>query len=179
MGVLDVTLSTSLAVIPTITKHESDAQGFFLILHLVYDVLGRKTLQGVLFEHNIRIHLRTYDVSSLKVNKNLATFIIITFNICIAGHALYTIDQMEFWFFVRLFSSSLLFVLLIDAIVDLVTCYLLKYSMYNCVYSGVIGIKSKLKKHMKNIVGVNKRSTLNKSQGTDGAMNFDTNALKE
>merc|ERR1711871_244929 len=32
---------------------------------------------------------------------------------------------------------------------------------------------------MKNIVGVNKRSTLNKSQGTDGALNFDTNALKE
>merc|ERR1711991_1201132 len=44
--VLSVIESTSRAVVPRMKKYEADAQGFFQVLHFIYDMIGRGTLGG-------------------------------------------------------------------------------------------------------------------------------------
>ena len=140
-------------------------------------MLGTDTLAGIFFRHHIRVHSCKHVASSLNFNKNVAGITIVGMNLGLVFLAVITIGEMNTWIFLRMFATCLFFVILMDACVDLVTCYLLDYSLHNVAYSAVMRIKRRLREHIQNIVNSKLKFKNKEVSKTNG--DIDTTALKE
>ena len=167
-------------------KYSTEAEALYQILHFIYDMLGRETLQGILFEYNVRVHMRKHADSSLKFNKKVATVGIVIFNGLLVIGTLSLMQKMNIMIFSHMLCTSLFFVILMDACIDLVTCYLLDFALYDTVYPAVIHIKHRLEEHARDLVNAKlkwneiHRNADKKGRGNSSSGNIvDTNTLKE
>ena len=184
--ILDVLVkvqSTSLSIAPKMKQYDKEAQAFFQILHFIYDMLGRETLQGILFEHHVRVHLRNHYAGSLKLKKKTAALLIVAFNGLVIIGALSIMQKMNAMIFLNMLGTSIFFAVLMDACVDLVTCYILDYSLYDVVYSAIVHIKHRLEEHTRDLTNMKLdsneiRRNVHK-EGRGNIDNIDVNALKE
>lgn len=149
---LQKTHSLSLQAVSKMKLYTSHAQGFFQILHFIYDIIGRDTLSGVIFKHYIKINSFTHYEKSSEMNKNIATVLIGGFNLFLVFLAIITVGIRDYIFFSRMFATSLFFLMLMDTCVDLLTCFVLDFLLHNTVYNAVVDTKRRLRKHVQNIV---------------------------
>ena len=73
-------------------------------------MLGKDTLEGVLFKHHIRVHSYKHNTGSLEF-ENIAIGVIISLHLGLVFLSIITMREMNAWIFLHMFAVCFFFVL--------------------------------------------------------------------